>query len=259
MTGPTGPTGAVGPAGANGVAGPTGPTGATGPTGPAGGGSTTGPTGPTGPTGAIGPTGPAGEAGAAGVTGPVGPTGATGPAGAAGPTGPAGAAGATGPTGATGPIGPTGPSGGEGPTGPTGAEGPVPDDVFASFFNFQYPLVRGSQLALLPDVTDPTGAITQSSLTQIALEPGYYLISYKVSAIFQRANYLQVTPSYNGTAHLEYGVYFATSTEGSSACGSSFLILRAPSATTFSLTYSGSANANDGEINVTIVKLRRAL
>ncbi len=147
----------------------------------------------------------------------------------------------------------------EGPTGPTGAEGPVPDDVFASFFNFQYPLVRGSQLALFPDVTDPTGAITQPSQTQIALEPGYYLISYKVSAIFQRANYMQVTPTYNGAPRLEYGIYFATSTDGSSAFGSSFLIVRAPAATTFSLTYSGSANATDGEINVTIVKLRRPL
>ena len=103
----------------------------------------------------------------------------------------------------------------------------MPDDVFASFFNFQYPLVRGSQLALLPDVTDPTGAITQSSLTQIALEPGYYLISYKVSAIFQRANYLQVTPSYNGTAHLEYHTpeelfeRFLDSVYAASGCGSS--------------------------------------
>lgn len=225
----------------------------------------TGPTGPTGHTGPAGPTGMAGPTGAAGtpgMTGPIGPTGAAGPAGAngaAGPTGPTGAIGPTGPAGEAGAAGVTGPVGQTGGTGPTGAEGPIPDDVFASFFNFQYPLVRGNQLVLIPDVTDPTGAITQSSATQVALEPGYYLISYKVSAIFQRANYLQVTPSYNGTAHLEYGVYFATSTDGSSACGSSFLILRAPSATTFSLTYSGSAKANDGEINVTIVKLRRAL
>ena len=35
----------------------------------------------------------------------------------------------------------------------------MPDDVFASFFNFQYPLVRGSQLALLRDVTDPIQGI----------------------------------------------------------------------------------------------------
>ena len=85
------------------------------------------------------------------------------------------------------------------------------------------------------------------------------IISYKVSCIFQKANYMQVTPSYNGTAHLETGIYFATTTDGSSACGSAFLILEAPSPTTFTLNYSGSADARDGEINLTIVKLRRTL
>ena len=250
--GPTGPTGATG------GAGPTGPTGATGNAGP------TGPMGPAGTVGSTGPTGPTGPTGATGSIGPVGPTGPTGPAGtgATGPMGPTGAVGSTGPTGPTGAQGPTGPAGGEGPTGPTGptgSAGTAPDDVFASYVNYQYPLVRGSQLVVFPDVTDPTGQITQASPTVIALEPGYYLISYKVSAVFRQANYMQVTPSYNGTTHLETGIYFAVSTAGGSAAGSSFLILRAPAATTFTLTYSGSGDAVDGEINLTILKLRRAL
>lgn len=272
-TGPTGapgPTGPTGPAGGAGMTGPTGatgpsgipgPTGPTGPTGPAGGSSSlTGPTGATGPTGEPGPTGPTGPTGPAGGGSLTGPTGATGPTGEPGPTGPTGAAGAVGPTGPTGVQGPTGPTGLEGPTGPTGAAGTVPDDVFASFFNYQYPLVRGRQLAVFPDVTDPTGNITQPALEQIALAPGYYLISYKVSAIFRQANYMQVTPSYNGVPHLETSIYFAVSADGGgSACGSGFLILRAPVATTFFLTYSGSADATDGEISLTILKLRRAL
>lgn len=272
-TGPTGapgPTGPTGPAGGAGMTGPTGatgpvgipgPTGPTGPTGPAGGSSSlTGPTGATGPTGEPGPTGPTGPTGPAGGGSLTGPTGATGPTGEPGPTGPTGAAGAVGPTGPTGVQGPTGPTGLEGPTGPTGAARTVPDDVFASFFNYQYPLVRGRQLAVFPDVTDPTGNITQPALEQIALAPGYYLISYKVSAIFRQANYMQVTPSYNGVPHLETSIYFAVNADGGgSACGSGFLILRAPVATTFFLTYSGSADATDGEINLTILKLRRAL
>ena len=275
-TGPTGapgPTGPTGPAGGAGMTGPTGatgpsglpgPTGPTGPTGPAGGSSSlTGPTGATGPTGEPGPTGPTGPTGPAGGDSLTGPTGATGPTGEPGPTGPTGAAGSVGPTGPTGVQGPTGPTGLEGPTGPTGptgAAGIVPDDVFASFFNYQYPLVRGRQLAVFPDVTDPTGNITQPALEQIALAPGYYLISYKVSAIFRQANYMQVTPSYNGVPHLETSIYFAVNADGGgSACGSGFLILRAPVATTFFLTYSGSADATDGEISLTILKLRRAL
>lgn len=131
--------------------------------------------------------------------------------------------------------------------------------MFASFINTQYPLTNGTLIPLFPDVTDPTGAITQTSLEEISLESGYYLISYKVSALFRTPNYMQITPSYNGSAHLETGIYFATSADGSSACGSAFLILRAPAPTTFTLTYTGSANATDGEINLTILKLRRPL
>ena len=70
---------------------------------------------------------------------------------------------------------------------------------------------------------------------------------------------MQVTPSYNGTTHLETGIYFATSANGSTACGSAHFILRAPSDTQLSLTYSGSGTAVDGEINMTILKLRRPL
>ena len=68
---------------------------------------------------------------------------------------------------------------------------------------------------------------------------------------------MQITPSYNGRSHLETGIYFATNANGSSACGSAFLILNAPSQTEFSLTYNGSSDAREGEINLTILKLRR--
>lgn len=219
----------------------TGPTGATGERGD------TGSTGPTGPTGEIGPTGPAGATGPTGAAGPTGPTGPSGPAGSAGPAGP------TGPTGAAGPIGETG------PTGATGPAGTPPDDVFASFINVQYPLTVGTLIPLFPDVTDPTGTIVPTDLEHIALAAGYYLISYKVSAIFRTPNYMQVTPSYNGSAHLETGIYFATGANGSSAAGSAFLILRAPAPTEFSLSYSGSGDASEGDINLTILKLRRPL
>ena len=109
---------------------------------------------------------------------------------------------------------------------------------------------------MFPDVTDPLGNIVSQSIDQISLAPGYYLITYTVSGLFRQANYMQVTPSYNGTSHLEDGIYFATTTTGSSAAGACTLIVRTATGTTFSLTYSGSADATDGQVNVTIVKLR---
>ncbi|HIS68367.1 MAG TPA: collagen-like protein [Candidatus Gallacutalibacter stercoravium] len=280
ITGPTGATGPTGPQGVQGLQGLPGPTGATGPMGSTGPTGSTGPQGlpgPQGVAGATGPIGPQGNPGPTGITGTNGATGPTGPTGSTGPTGPQGVQGlqgVPGPTGATGPTGSTGPTGNTGSTGPqgvqglqgipgpTGATGPageVPDDVFASFFNYQAQFPIGSLIPLFPAVTDPTGNIVAADPTHIQLAPGYYLISYKVSVLFSQANYMQVTPSYNGAPHLEYGIYFATTAAGSSATGAAFLIIQVPSQTTFTLTYSGSGNASSGEVNLTILRLRRQL
>ena len=135
----------------------------------------------------------------------------------------------------------------------------VPDNVFASFHNAEYSLQQNSLIPLVQSVPDTTGNITLSDPEHIGLEPGYYLIPYKVSGLFSTPNYMQITPSYNGTAHLETGVYFATNADGSSACGSSHFIIRAPASTILTLNYSGSAAARDAEVDMTILRLRRPL
>ena len=254
MTGPTGPTGATGPTGTAGPAGPTGNTGATGPTG------ATGATGATGPTGAAGP---AGTDGLQGATGAQGPAGATGPTGATGATGADGLPGATGATGADGPTGATGATGADGlpglpgATGATGATGVAPDDVFASFANIQALWDQNSLITMFPDVTDPTGNIVQTDFSRITLQPGYYLVGYSISTIYRTASYMQVTPSYNGTSHMESSVYFATSVNGTSAGGSANFIIYAPAETTLSLFYSSPVQATDGIFDMIIVKLNR--
>lgn len=227
-----------------------GPTGSVGPQGERG---LPGPTGPTGPPGQMGAPGPMGPTGQTGATGSVGPTGASGPTG---PTGPTGAAGPQGQDGATGPAGPQGLSGATGPTGPAGA---VPEDIFASFIGSSELFTDGNQLLLFPSVEDVTGNITESDVQHVQLSAGYYLVSYSVSAIFTDPSYMQVTPFYNGRAHLETGVYFATTADGSSACGSAHFILVATAPTTFTLTYSGPLDAREGTVTLTFLKLRRSI
>ena len=202
---------------------------------------------------------PCPSGGCIGPTGPTGAPGATGQTGMTGGTGPTGATGSTGATGAAGVTGPTGPTGATGPTGSQGPAGEVPDDSFASFSTLQTLLRVGNLIPLVPDVPDPAGNIVPTDTEHIILSPGYYLVSYKVSAIFRAAIYMQITPSYNGRAHLETGIYFATRTDGSSAAGASSLIIRAPAQTVFTLTYSGSSDAIDGQINLTILRLRQPL
>ena len=257
LAGPTGPIGPTGPAGATGPTGPTGPAGSRGRMGADGhDGLTgaTGPTGPTGPMGLIGATGPTGPMGLIGATGPTGPTGPMGLIGATGPTGPAGI---TGLTGATGPTGPTGPMGLIGATGPTGPAGTIPEGSFATYLNTQYILIDNSLIDTFPSITDSTGNITQENTKVIILKPGYNFIYYKVSALFRTPGYMQITPSYNGSPHIETGAYFATNTNGSSALGVEGFIIYVPSETSFTLSYSGSTNATDGEVDITIIKLNR--
>ncbi len=225
-----------------------GPQGEPGPTGATG---ATGPQGEPGPTGATGATGPQGEPGPTGATGATGPQGEPGPTGATGPTGPQGEPGLTGATGAT------GPQGEPGPTGATGATGTVPADSAASYYNFQARFTSGEQIPLFPQYTDPQGNITQSNASTLSLTAGNYLVSYKVSVTLSQPGYIQVTPSWGGTPHLEDGVYFATTANGSSAVGSAHFIIQAPSPTTFFLSYSG-ADASNGEVNLTLLRLREA-
>ncbi len=238
--GPTGPTGAAGLIGATGPAGPTGPSGPTGPAGPTGANGPAGPTGPTGAAGLIGATGPAGPTGPSGPTGPAGPTGTTGANGPAGPTG------ATGPTGAAGLIGATGPA------------GEAPDDVFASFATFAIPFTNATQIPLGTSTADPTGQIVLSDPTHIDLAPGYYLISYHVSSILSTPGYMQITPYYNGSSHIEYGIYFRTASNYTTAYGSNSIIIDVPEQTRFSLTFNSPVTNTEGTATITVVKLNRA-
>lgn len=132
-----------------------------------------------------------------------------------------------------------------------------PEDVFASFANVQAVWDNNSLITMFPDVTDPTGNIVQTDFSRITLQPGYYLVGYSISAIYRTASYMQVTPSYNGTSHMETSVYFATSVNGTSAGGSANFIIYAPSETTLSLFYSSPVRATDGIFNMSIVKLNR--
>lgn len=144
-----------------------------------------------------------------------------------------------------------------GATGATGATGAAPEDVFASFANVQAVWDNNSLITMFPDVTDPTGNIVQTDFSHITLKPGYYLVGYSISAIYRTASYMQVTPSYNGTSHMETSVYFATSVNGTSAGGSANFIIYAPSETTLNLFYSSPVRATDGIFNMSIVKLNR--
>ncbi|MDB7931299.1 collagen-like protein [Flavonifractor plautii] len=251
MDGPTRPQGLPGPAGAT---GPQGPQGAAGPTGPQGAAGATGPTGPQGIRGMDGPTGPQGLPGPAGATGPQGPQGATGPTGPQGLPGPAGATGPQGPQGAAGPTGPQGTPGATGPTGPAGGPG---EDVFASYYSDVRSVPNNGQIPLYELLNDPTGNITLSGTQQLRLQPGYYRVSYSVSAILEAPGYLQITPAFGGLARIDLGIYFRTSGNSSTANGARTFTFYTSEATNFSLTYSSDVSGRSVQTTLDIEKLNR--
>ena len=104
-------------------------------------------------------------------------------------------------------------------------------------------------------VTDPTGHITQPSVTQVTLQPGPYFVTYNVSAILEAAGYLQVTPSYNGRAFLEYGVYDRVADASVGVSGSSSFIAVIPEGTTLTLTCNTNAAVRDGTMTMVILGL----
>lgn len=176
------------------------------------------------------------------------------------PTGPTGANGPTGATGASGPTGPTGLTGATGPTGATGATGPAgaaPNDVFASFATFAIQFTDATQIPLGTSTADPTGQIVLSDPTHIDLAPGYYLISYHVSSILSTPGYMQITPYYNGSSHIEYGIYFRTASNYTTAYGSNSIIIDVPEQTRFSLTFNSPVTNTEGTATIAVVKLNR--
>lgn len=160
-------------------------------------------------------------------------------------------------SGPQGPQGEPGPQGPQGEPGPQGPQGEPAEDCFASFFVFERRFESGQPIPLLTGTADPTGNISLANGTRIELAPGYYCISFSVSAILEEAGYMQVTPAYNRTSNLLYGIYFKTGAALSSAYGSSSAIIHVSEPTGFSLTYNSNVADRSGAATVSVIRLTR--
>ncbi|HIU36200.1 MAG TPA: collagen-like protein [Candidatus Fimenecus excrementigallinarum] len=196
-----------------------------------------------------GPQGPQGE------PGPQGPQGEPGPQGSQGEPGPQGPQGEPGPQGPQGEPGPQGPQGEPGPQGPQGPQGEPGVPASASFVTYEVVFQTGQPVAFAAGVPDTSGNIALSGGTNIVLQPGKYAVWYSVSAVLDNAGYMQVTPSYNGQPHIEYGVYFRTAAALSSASGAAALLIDVPQQTNFTLSYNSNTTDRSGAANVVICKL----
>ena len=70
---------------------------------------------------------------------------------------------------------------------------------------------------------------------------------------------MQITPYYNGSSHIEYGIYFRTASNYHNRIGSNPIIIDVPEQTpVFPLTFNSPVTNTEGTATITVVKLNRA-
>lgn len=105
-------------------------------------------------------------------------------------------------------------------------------------------------------VADATGQIVLVNSTQINLQPGAYFVVCNVSVLLRDAGFIQVTPSYGGSAHLELSIYFMTNAR-SSAAGSTSFIIETQMPTQLTFTYNSNVTNSGGDMTVVVIKLQQ--
>lgn len=213
--------------------------------------------GPGGESGPPGPRGEPGPPGAPGEPGPPGPRGEPGPPGAngeRGETGPQGVTGPQGPQGATGPQGPQGDAGARGPAGPPG----YPQNCIFAVFSGQEPFMPESGgLAPKIEIPDNTGNISLCSDHSISLAPGYYAVSYYISAMAKKHGFIKLTPIFNGCRQTAYGAYAEATARREMLILSRYFIIEIPKGSPLLFDWSSSADISGMSMNLSIEKLCR--
>ena len=231
--------------------GPMGPRGEPGPPGCPG---ERGEPGPMGPRGEPGPPGCPGERG---EPGPMGPRGEPGPPGCPGECGEPGPQGVTGPQGPQGVTGPMGPRGEPGPRGPAGPPGYPQNSIFASFSGKELILPESASLPLKTEIPDITRNISLYSSSSVSLAPGYYIISYYVSAVMKKRGSIKLTPVFNDRRQTMYTARGETENRKGILELTRNFIAEIPIGTTLFLEWSSSVGTSRVNMYLSIEKLYR--
>ena len=222
-----------------------------------------GPPGCPGERGETGPQGPRGEPGPPGCPGERGETGPQGPRGEPGPPGCPGERGETGPQGGTGPQGPQGERGPMGPKGETGERGPMgpagypQNSIFATFSGEGLSMSEHASLPLKIQIPDITQNITLCNGTSLSLTPGYYAISYYISASVKKHGFISLTPMFDNCRQTAYAAYAEAGNREGILILSRHFIMEAPTASTLFFLWTSSADDSGIDMNLCIEKKSR--
>ena len=195
-----------------------------------------------------------GEPGPPGPMGPRGEPGLPGCPGERGETGPQGVTGPQGPQGATGPMGPRGEPGARGPEGPPGYP---QNSIFASFLGQNLMMPESACLPLKIEIPDPTQNISLCNNCTVSLSPGYYTISYYISAEMKRHGFMVLTPVLNDEMQTVYSAYADAEKRRETLVITRYFIIKVPDRSTMYFAWHSSSCDSRINMNLTIEKLCR--
>lgn len=192
-----------------------------------------------------------------GEPGPMGPRGEPGPPGCPGErgeTGPQGVTGPQGPQGATGPMGPRGDTGERGPAGPPG----YPQNyIFASFTGQNLVMQAAACLPLKTEIPDNTQNILLSNDVSIILTSGFYAISYYISTMTKRHDFIELTPVLNDCWQTLYTARAEAVKRREILTISRYFIIEVPMDSTLFFSWRSSAETSLISMNLNLEKFCR--
>lgn len=192
-----------------------------------------------------------------GEPGPMGPRGEQGPPGCPGERGEIGPQGVTGPQGPQGATGPMGPRGEQGPRGPAGPPGYPQNSIFASFSGRDLSMSESDNLPLEIEIPDITSNISLNNSYSVSLTAGYYCVSYYVSAMVKRHEFIKLIPIMNEYERPEYAAYAEAAKRKELLVLSRHFIIEIPCDSILLFAWHSSVCVSEISMNMSIEKLCR--
>ena len=154
-------------------------------------------------------------------------------------------------------IGPMGPRGEPGLPGPMGPPGYPQNSIFASFSGQGLVMPERGKLPLEADISDITQNISLCDNGSVVLAPGYYAVTYYVSAVVRRSGFVRLTPIFNDCKQTLYSACAEAVRRKELLALSRHFIIEVADGSALFFAWHSSAGTSRVNMNLSIEKLLR--
>ena len=116
---------------------------------------------------------------------------------------------------------------------------------------------ENTTLLLKPEITDITQNISLCNDDSAVLTPGFYAISYYISAETKRHGFIELTPIFNDNKQIQYTTYTEAARRKEILTISRHFIIEIPFGSTLSFEWRSSEEVSKINMNLSIEKLFR--